>query len=155
MSITRSWVQNLSLPDERSNRETSRRIGLYSVYLVSLQGLSFIPLYYQRLFNKMTRRRNRSMTSKTLHGSLGSEYYLSHESRFSARWKSWINSIKPLAVPNLKRICKLLVLMEWQSWPDVLAEWCTFWKSSWVGHYNGAHVYYIVMSFPGAMFSGY
>ena len=33
------WVQNLSLPDERQNRETSRRIGFYSVYLVSLQGL--------------------------------------------------------------------------------------------------------------------
>ena len=41
LSITRSWVQNLSLPDERSNRETSRRIGFYSVYLVSLQGLPF------------------------------------------------------------------------------------------------------------------
>ena len=40
-SITRSWVQNLSLPDERSNRETSRRIGFYSVFLVSLQGLPF------------------------------------------------------------------------------------------------------------------
>ena len=39
LSITGSWVQNLSLPDERSNRETSRRIGFYSVYLVSLQGL--------------------------------------------------------------------------------------------------------------------
>ena len=37
LSITKSWVQNLSLPDERSNRETSRRIGCYSVYLVSLQ----------------------------------------------------------------------------------------------------------------------
>ena len=45
-SITRSWVQNLSLPDERSNRETSRRIGFYSVYLVSLQGL------YPVIFNK-------------------------------------------------------------------------------------------------------
>ena len=31
LSITRSWVQNLSLPDERSNRETSLRIGVYSV----------------------------------------------------------------------------------------------------------------------------
>ena len=41
LSITRSWVLNLSLPDERSNRETSRRIGFYSVYLVSLQGLPF------------------------------------------------------------------------------------------------------------------
>ena len=40
-----SWVQNLSLPDERSNRETSRRIGFYSVYLVSLQGLPFTLLY--------------------------------------------------------------------------------------------------------------
>ena len=38
LSITRSWVQSLSLPDERSNRETSRRIGFYSVYFVSLQG---------------------------------------------------------------------------------------------------------------------
>ena len=45
LSITRSWVQNLSLPDERSNRETSRRIGFYSVYLVSLQGLPFTLLY--------------------------------------------------------------------------------------------------------------
>ena len=44
LSITRSWVQNLSLPDERSNRETSRRIGFYSVYLVSLQGLPFTLL---------------------------------------------------------------------------------------------------------------
>ena len=44
LSITRSWVQNLSLPDERSNRETSRRIGFYSVYLVSLQGLPCIQL---------------------------------------------------------------------------------------------------------------
>ena len=44
--ITRSWVQNLSLPDERSNRETSRRIGFYSVYLVSLQGLPFTLLYF-------------------------------------------------------------------------------------------------------------
>ena len=47
LSITRSWVQNLSLPDERSNRETSRRIGFYSVYLVSLQGLPFTLLYSQ------------------------------------------------------------------------------------------------------------
>ena len=46
LSITKSWVQNLSLPDERSNRETNRRIGFYSVYLVSLQGLPFIPLYF-------------------------------------------------------------------------------------------------------------
>ena len=46
LSITRSRVQNLSLPDERSNREISRRIGFYSVYLVSLQGLLFIPLYF-------------------------------------------------------------------------------------------------------------
>ena len=46
LSITKSWVQNLSLSDERSNRETNRRIGFYSVYLVSLQGLPFIPLYY-------------------------------------------------------------------------------------------------------------
>ena len=46
LSITRSWVQNLSLPDERSNRETSRRIGFYSVYLVSLQGLPFILLIF-------------------------------------------------------------------------------------------------------------
>ena len=45
LSITRSWVQNLSLADERSNRETSRRIDVYSVYLVSLQGLPFIQLY--------------------------------------------------------------------------------------------------------------
>ena len=44
--IVRSWVQNLSLPDERSNRETSRRIGFYSVNLVSLQDLPFIPLYF-------------------------------------------------------------------------------------------------------------
>ena len=46
LSITRSWVQILSLPDERSNRETSRRIGFYSVYLVNLQGLPFILLYF-------------------------------------------------------------------------------------------------------------
>ena len=46
LTITRSWVQNLSLPEERSNRETSRRIGLYSVYLVSLQGLPFTLLYF-------------------------------------------------------------------------------------------------------------
>ena len=46
LSITRSWVQNLSLPDERSNRETSRRIGFYSVYLVSLQGQPFIQLHF-------------------------------------------------------------------------------------------------------------
>ena len=38
--------QNLSLPDERSNRETSRRNGFYSVYLVSLQGLPFTLLYF-------------------------------------------------------------------------------------------------------------
>ena len=42
--ITRSWVQNLGLPDERSNRETSRRICVNSVYLVNLQGLPFIQL---------------------------------------------------------------------------------------------------------------
>ena len=36
LSITRCWVQNQSLHDERSNRETSRRIGFCSVYLVSL-----------------------------------------------------------------------------------------------------------------------
>ena len=42
LSITRSWVQNLSLPHERSNRETSRRIGFCSVYLVSLQDLPYI-----------------------------------------------------------------------------------------------------------------
>ena len=46
LSITRSRVQNLSLPDERSNRETSRRIGFYSVYLVSLQGLPFTLLHF-------------------------------------------------------------------------------------------------------------
>ena len=46
LSITRFWVQNLSLPDERSNRETSRRIGFYSVYLVSLQGLPFTPVIF-------------------------------------------------------------------------------------------------------------
>ena len=46
LSITRSWVQNLSLPDERSNRETSRRIGFHSVYFVSLQGLPFTLLYF-------------------------------------------------------------------------------------------------------------
>ena len=44
--ITRSWVQNLSPTDERSNRETSRRIGFNSVYLVSLQGLPFTLLYF-------------------------------------------------------------------------------------------------------------
>ena len=49
LSIARSWVQNLSLPDERSNRETSRRIGFYSVYLVSLQGLPFTLLGFSRL----------------------------------------------------------------------------------------------------------
>ena len=48
LSITRSWVQNLSLPDERSNRETSRRIGFYSVYLVSLQGLPFTLLHFKK-----------------------------------------------------------------------------------------------------------
>ena len=42
LSITRSSVQNLSLSDERSNRETSRRIGFYSVYLVSFQSLDSI-----------------------------------------------------------------------------------------------------------------
>ena len=47
LSITSSWVQNLSLPDERSNHETSRRIGFYSVYLVSLYGLPFIQLYFK------------------------------------------------------------------------------------------------------------
>ena len=46
LSITRSWVQNLSLRDERSNRETSRGIGLYSVHLVSLQGLPFTLFYF-------------------------------------------------------------------------------------------------------------
>ena len=46
LSITRSWVQNLSLPDERSNRETSRRIGFYSVYLVSLQGPTIYPVIF-------------------------------------------------------------------------------------------------------------
>ena len=45
LSITRSWVLNRGLPDERSNRKTSRKIGFYSVYLVSLQGLPFIQLY--------------------------------------------------------------------------------------------------------------
>ena len=44
LSITRFWVQNLSLPDERSNRESSRRIGFYSVYLESLEDLPFIQL---------------------------------------------------------------------------------------------------------------
>ena len=29
--------------------ETSRRIGFYSVYLVSLQGLPFIQLYFKRV----------------------------------------------------------------------------------------------------------
>ena len=47
LSITRSWVQNLSLPDERLNRETTRRIGFYSVYLVSLQGLLFTLLDFK------------------------------------------------------------------------------------------------------------
>ena len=47
LSIARSWVQNPSLPDERSNRETSRRIGFYSVYLVSLQGLPFTLLFHR------------------------------------------------------------------------------------------------------------
>ena len=46
LSITRSWVHKLSLLDERSNRETSRRIGFYNGYLVSLQGLPFIQLYF-------------------------------------------------------------------------------------------------------------
>ena len=41
ISITKSCVQNLSLPDEWSNRETSRRSGSY-IYLVSRQDL---PLY--------------------------------------------------------------------------------------------------------------
>ena len=55
LSITRFRIQNLSLPDERSNRETSRRIGFYSVYLVSLQGLSFIQLYFN--FKSVTKHR--------------------------------------------------------------------------------------------------
>ena len=46
VSIKSSWFQNLSVPDERSNRETSCRIGFYSVYLVSLQGLPFTLLYF-------------------------------------------------------------------------------------------------------------
>ena len=56
LSITRSWVQNLSLPDERSNRETSRRIGFYSVYFVSLQGLTIYPVVFQikQLFSVTT-----------------------------------------------------------------------------------------------------
>ena len=45
LSITRFWVQNLSLPDERSNHEISRRIGFYSVYLVSLKAYHYILLY--------------------------------------------------------------------------------------------------------------
>ena len=32
-----AWVQNLCLPDERSNRERSCRIGFHSVYLVCLK----------------------------------------------------------------------------------------------------------------------
>ena len=46
LSISRSWVQNLSLPDERSNCETSRRIGFYSDYLVSLQGCIIYPVVF-------------------------------------------------------------------------------------------------------------
>ena len=64
LSITRSWVQNLSLPDERSNRETSRRIGFYSVYLVSLQGLPFTLLYL--MFIVHASLINRSMSTSTL-----------------------------------------------------------------------------------------
>ena len=60
LSITRSWVENLSLPDERSNRETSRRIGFYSVYLVSLQGIYPVIIhlvhhntkYFKQVFQK-------------------------------------------------------------------------------------------------------
>ena len=54
LSITSSWVQNLSLRDERSNRETRSRIGFYSVYLVSLQGLPFTLLYLLNLVTEMT-----------------------------------------------------------------------------------------------------
>ena len=56
--ITRSWVQNLSLPDERSNRETSRRIGFYSVYLVSLQGLPFTLLYFITKVERKPRKKD-------------------------------------------------------------------------------------------------
>ena len=46
LSITRSWVQNLSLPDERSNRETSRRIGFYGVYLVKSSRPTIYPVIF-------------------------------------------------------------------------------------------------------------
>ena len=46
LSITRSWVQNLSLPDERSNRETSRRIGLQCLFSKSSR-----PTIYPVIFH--------------------------------------------------------------------------------------------------------
>ena len=64
LSITRSWIQNLSLPDERSNRETSRRIGFYSVYLVSLQGLPFTLLYFIHIRNGKVNTFNVSFMEK-------------------------------------------------------------------------------------------
>ena len=43
LSLSRSWVQVLNLPDERSIRETG--IGYYSVYLVSLQAYHLFNVY--------------------------------------------------------------------------------------------------------------
>ena len=76
LSITRSWVQNLSLPDERSNRETSRRIGFHSVYLVSLRGLPFTLLHFiSSLMNCSV-----FLVIRWVHHSIGlSEYSLHHK----------------------------------------------------------------------------
>ena len=46
LSITRSWVQNLSLPDERSNRESGRRIGFHSVYLAKPSRPTIYPVIF-------------------------------------------------------------------------------------------------------------
>ena len=43
--ILMALVTRLSLPYERSNRETSHRIDFYNVYLVSLKSCCYILMY--------------------------------------------------------------------------------------------------------------
>ena len=91
LSITRSWVQNLSLPDERLNRETSRRIGFYSVYLVSLQGLPFTLLYFSYIqtyigFSSFTNLRSLVVFC---YGTISSPFLF-----FAARVETWLLSVR-------------------------------------------------------------
>ena len=52
LSITRFWVQDLSLPNKRSNRDTSRRMCFYSVYIKSSR-----PTIYPVVFQNVQYRR--------------------------------------------------------------------------------------------------